>query len=194
VKKFKDAVDNLINRWDLLKQELQKTFQETYLQLENQLLIKYLQSQQIALQTSRLHLSIIARDLKKLKIKKNELRQRLTSLIGAEKLSGKLDPNTDEYIFPSELIEEAYFERPPAIITSTETPPPSLKNSLWDRTVDIFKKWYPIVGSLGSIGTITVLVAGTGNLLAAILIPSIILPALFIYVLYSHFSKKKEET
>ncbi|MHA1276269.1 MAG: prenyltransferase/squalene oxidase repeat-containing protein [Candidatus Helarchaeota archaeon] len=195
LKIFKDTIDSLMTRWNFSKQELQKTFQETYLQLENQLLIKYLQDKQIAYTTSRLSLTTIFNDLKRLKLKRSELRQRLTSLIAAEKLSGRFDPNSDEYIFPSSRIEEAHLERPPESLLNNETPSTPLHPDLWARTVGIFKEWYPVMGSLGGLTTLSVtLYSLTGNLLAAILIPCTVLPAIFIYVIYSHYRKQKKMT
>ena len=190
LKAFKDAANPIVIRWDLSKQELQKAFQETYLQLENQLLVKYLQTKQIAYETSKLELSIISKDFSKLKIKKNELRQRFASLIAAGKLGGKLDPTTDEYIFPVDRIEDAQLERPPSLLTN-ETPSLTFKNRLWDKISDIFRKWYPVIGSFGSIAGASVTIYSlTGLILPSILLPSIVFPTLFIYVLYTHYRRK----
>lgn len=190
IKTFKEAVEPLTTRWELFKQETLKTYQETYLQLENQLLIKYLQMKQVVLDTLRLDIGTITSELRKLKLKKNELRQRLISLIAAEKLGGKLDPNTDEYIFPTSPIEVAPPERPPIIILPESTPKP-IKTHFWDKMSDLLRKWYPIIGSFGSVaGASITIYSVSGMALPAILLPSIVFPTLFIYVLYKHYKGK----
>jgi len=190
LKNFKDAIQTLTARWEASKQEHQKAFQDTYLQLENQLIIKYLQIQQSVFITTALSIAAIS---KKLRIKKSELRQRFISLIAAEKLSGRLDPTTDQYIFPSTRIEEARLERPPPsnITNQTESPLPFL-NFLGEKFSEILRKWYPVIGTIGTVASISYLVYSlSGNLLPAILIPSIIFPLLLIYV-YIHYWRKRK--
>ena len=191
LKNFKDTVNSLVTRWELQRQEHQKSFQENYLQLENQLIIKYLQIQQTVFTTRKLSMAELS---KKLHIKKNELRQRFISLITAEKLSGKIDPNTDEFIFPSSRIQDAELERPPIAIRP-ETPSTPLKHRIYDKFADLIRKWYPIIGSVGSVGSITVITySTTGNLILALLIPAIVFPTLFLYVLINHYKQKDQET
>jgi len=164
--------------------------QDTYLQLENQLIIKYLQIQQSVFITSALSIAALS---KKLGIKKNELRQRFVSLIAAEKLPGRLDPTTDEYIFPSTRIEEARLERPPSstIAEQDESPFPFL-NFLGEKFSELLKKWYPIIGTISAVASISYLTYSlTKLLLPAILIPSILFPLIFIYV-YIHFWRKRK--
>ena len=128
---------------------------------------------------------------KELHIKKNELRQRFVSLISVEKLSGKIDPNTDQYLFPRNRIEEATPERPPVEILHEETPSMP-KGRLFDQLVDTFKSWYPVIGSAGSIvGASAWIYSATQNILLPILLPSIVFPTLLIYVIYKYRKEKK---
>ncbi len=188
LKSFKDAANTLVSRWELAKLEHQKTFQENYLQLENQIIIKYLQIQQTVYSTRSLDLGAISKELH---IKKNELRQRFVSLIAAEKLTGKINPNTDKYLFPSNRIEEARPERPPVEILREETPS-VLKGRLFDKITEIFKTWYPVIGSAGSIvGASAWIYSATQNILFPILLPGIVFPTLLIYVFYKHRKEKK---
>lgn len=190
LKGFKDSVNVLLSRWDMAKQDQHKIFQENYLQLENQLLIKYLQIQQTVFQTTRINLAQIS---KKLKIKKNELKQRFISLITAEKLAGNLDPNNDIYIFPGSRIEDAEFERPPSDLIPPETPTVPLQYPFWHKITELFRRWYYIIGSIGSVTSATAVVLSlTSNVLLALLIPSIVFPTLFIYAFYSYNKQKNK--
>lgn len=182
LKNFKDAIQTLTTRWESSKQEHQKTFQETYLQLENQLIIKFLQIQQNVFIASSLSMAIIA---KKVGIKKNELRQRFIALIAAEKLPGRLDSTTDEYIFPTARIEVARSERPPTTAEQPEEIFIPFASLLGERFSAILKKWYPVIGTISAVGSISYLVYSlTHMLLPALLIPSILFPTIFIYALY----------
>ncbi|MHA1266728.1 MAG: prenyltransferase/squalene oxidase repeat-containing protein [Candidatus Helarchaeota archaeon] len=191
LKSFKDTAILLLSRWELSKQEHQRTFQENYLQLENQVIIKYLQIHQTVFETTRLSLSKIS---KKLHMKKNELRQRFIALISAKNLTGKLDPNTDEYIFPQDKIQDAKLESPPTSLIQTELPSIPLKNAFWLRIMDLFRKWYYIIGSVGSVTSASItLYVFTNNIILPLLIPSLVFPTLFIYAYYTQHKKKDEE-
>ena len=190
LKNFKDTIQTLTARWEGSKQEHQKVFQETYLQLENQLIIKFLQIQQNVFITSSLSMAEIS---KKLGIKRNELRQRFISLIAAEKLAGRLDPTTDEYIFPTARIEVARSERPPPMAEQTETLFIPFASLLGERFSAILRKWYPVIGTISAVASISYLVYSlTHILLPAILIPSIVFPTIFLYVLYMHFQRNRK--
>ncbi|MDD1777805.1 MAG: hypothetical protein LUQ65_06500, partial [Candidatus Helarchaeota archaeon] len=180
----------LTARWDSSKQEHQKTFQETYLQLENQLIIKFLQIQQNVFTASSLSMAIIAN---KVGIKKNELRQRFIALLAAEKLAGRLDSTTDEYIFPTARIEVARSERPPQMAEEAEIPLMPLASLLGERFTEILKKWYPIIGTISAVTSLTIAVYSIFHILwVAILIPSLFFPLIFIYALYTRFLRKRK--
>lgn len=192
LQKFKDAIQPLTARWEVSKQEHQKTFQETYLQLENQLIIKYLQIQQTVFTTSTMNIATLS---KKLAMRKNELRQRFISLIAEEKLAGRLDPTTDEYIFPTARIEEAQLERPPISTSAEQTESPSvpLIKFLGIKLSELLKNWYPIIGTISAVASISYLLYSlTQNLLFPILIPCIVFPTYILYILYQQFWRKRK--
>lgn len=177
---FKPVSKVLTNKFKKESTDIEDLFDQSYQMLEDEMIIKTVEDLNRAYATQAIELGLISNTLK---ISKPHLRDRMIQLIASKKLTGILDPYSNEYKFAEYISSEEKAEAEAHIAIETQ--------SIFKRFSNLLKKWYSVVAFMGATIGIGVSLSQF-NLLVAILIPALSLVAAIIFVFIKHYLEKKE--